>query len=61
MRKCSAFAEVLGLCEKAAPGHYAPEAVGMGELYLGGLGIDQNFPMAAKWFGEAASSGNAIA
>ncbi len=57
----SNYAEALGLCERAATSHYAPGAACMGELYLGGLGIDQNFPMAAKWFGEAASSGNALA
>jgi hypothetical protein len=33
----SNYAEVLGLCEKAATRHYALGAVCMGELYLGGF------------------------
>jgi TPR repeat protein len=57
----SNYAEVLGLCEKAAARHYAAGAACMGELYLGGLGVDQSFPTAAKWFVEAANSGNALA
>jgi len=57
----SKYAEVQGLCEKAATRHYGPGAACMGALYFDGLGVERNLPMAAKWFREAASLGNALA
>lgn len=54
------YAEVRGLCEKAAKARYSPAAYCMGELYAKGLGVERDPSKAVKWFTEGANSGHAL-
>ena len=54
------YAEVHGLCEKAAKIHFPPAAYCMGELYAQGLGVERDLSKAAKWFTEGSNSGHAL-
>jgi hypothetical protein len=53
----SNYDEIRHLCEKAANSGFPPGAYCMGHLYELGIGVSQDFPKAAKWFGEGASRG----
>jgi TPR repeat protein len=54
------YAEVHGLCEKAAKLHYSPADYCMGELYAEGLGVERDLSKAAQWFTEGSNSGHAL-
>jgi uncharacterized protein len=55
------YVEIHQLCEKAASSHFAPGVYCMGLLYDKGLGVEQDFTKAAKWFNEATNLGNGLA
>jgi len=54
------YAEVRGLCEKAANLHYSPADYCMGELYAHGLGVERDLSKAAQWFKEGSDLGHAL-
>jgi uncharacterized protein len=55
------FAEAHRLCEKAASLRYSPGAYCLGQIYDHGWGVERDLQRAAKWYGDAANMGLAIA
>jgi TPR repeat protein len=52
------FAAALGEWQPLAEGGDADAQLGLGELYLQGQGVDQDFKAAAEWLTKAAEAGH---
>lgn len=50
--------EAVGKLRQAAEGRHTGAMVLLGKLYRSGIGMPQNYALAARWLGEAANAGD---